>query len=67
MSHFSTVTNIAFFNFVSYKVSGFREQGTGNREQGTGNREQGTGNREQGKNPVYLIVIKNALNFTFYL
>jgi hypothetical protein len=39
--------NIAILILVRYKVSGFREQGTGNRERrncGTGNREQGTGN-----------------------
>ncbi|NEO35208.1 MAG: hypothetical protein F6J90_02340 [Moorea sp. SIOASIH] len=48
---------------MRYKFFGFREQGAGSREQGTGNREQGTGNREQEKNPVYLIVMKNAVSF----
>ncbi|NEO95470.1 MAG: hypothetical protein F6K56_36905 [Moorea sp. SIO3G5] len=40
---------------MRYRVSGFREQGTGNRE-------QGNQKREQDKNYVYLIRIKTAIS-----
>ncbi|AOX03687.1 hypothetical protein BJP34_33465 [Moorena producens PAL-8-15-08-1] len=49
--------NIAVFNWVRYRVLGFREQETGNREQRRGN--SGSGNREKilctslGYKPVY--------------
>jgi len=46
---------------VRYRVSVFREQGTGNRKQRRGKREQGKGKREQGKNNLYLITAINAI------
>ncbi|WP_424099686.1 hypothetical protein [Moorena producens] len=38
---------------MRYRLLGFREQGTA---------DLGTGNGEQVKNPVYLIVMKNAVS-----
>ncbi|AOW98485.1 hypothetical protein BJP34_02610 [Moorena producens PAL-8-15-08-1] len=58
---------------MRYKLWAFREQGlrplatrgafgAGSREEGRGKREEGIVKREELKNPVYLIVMKNAVS-----